>query len=277
MAMRWSDMKYSIVMAVYKGDRSEWLKQALDSLLGQTIASDDIIIIADGPLTPELNATLSQYKSEKSISLKRLPKNQGLGNALNIGISLAKHELVGRMDADDIAVSNRFELQLAKFIDNLELDILGGQIAEFVEDPESIVAYRRVPTAHDDIKYFARRRSPFNHPTVMYKKSTIQRLGGYDMAAIRIEDYDLWLRAIAQGAQCANLDHVLLNYRATPEAMKRRKTFASWKNHIRTRFQFYRKQYITLSDFFYGVFTQTALLVIPGGVARGIFNRTVRK
>jgi glycosyltransferase involved in cell wall biosynthesis len=270
-------MMYSVVMPVYSKDRPEWFKQAIESIKNQTVISDDIVIIADGPLTPQLDAVLQQYENEKTISLIQLPTNQGLGNALNIGIKHAKNELIARMDSDDIAVPNRFELQIAEFIKNPKLDILGGQIAEFINNPDEIVAYRKVPTTHHEIKKFARRRSPFNHPTVMFKKSTIQKLGRYDVAAIRVEDYDLWLRALSQDAVCANLDVVLLKYRSTIEAMKRRKTLTSLKSHIRARSRFYTKGYISLFDFFYGLITQTALFILPLGLANVVFNKVVRK
>lgn len=268
--------KYSIVMPIYHKDRSEWFEQAIKSLLDQTVISNDIVIVADGPLTPQLDAVLSQYVNQKTISLIRLPVNKGLGNALNVGIEQAKNELIGRMDSDDVAVPGRFELQVAEFTKNPKLDILGGQIAEFIDSTDKIVAYRKVPTSHHEIKQFARRRSPFNHPTVMFKKSLIQRLGGYDASAIRIEDYDLWLRALANGATCANIDAVLLYYRSTTDAMKRRKTFTSLKNHVKARARFYSKKYISLPDFAYGVVTQTILFILPAKLTTAIFKKVVR-
>lgn len=269
-------MMYSVVMAIYKKDRPEWFQQALQSLQNQTVISDDIVIVADGPLTPQLDAVLRQYEDEKSISLIRLRKNKGLGNALNIGIEQTKNELIARMDSDDIAVLNRFELQMTEFDKNPKLDILGGQIAEFINNPDEIVAHRKVPTTHAEIKKFARRRSPFNHPTIMYRKSTIQKLGCYDVSAIRVEDYDLWLRALSQGAVCANLDSVLLNYRSTIDAMRRRKTLTSLRNHIKARTRFYTRGYISLTDLLYGVMTQTVLFVMPTKLANAVFNKVVR-
>lgn len=269
-------VRFSVVMAVYKNDRAEWFRQAVESLLNQTLRSEDIVIVVDGPLTPELNQVIRDYESDKTITVTRLKKNQGLGNALNVGIAKAKHELIARMDADDIAVENRFELQLAEFDNNPDLDILGGQIAEFVDTPDNIVSYRKVPTSHDEIKQFARRRSPFNHPTVMYKKTVIQSLGGYDIAAIRVEDYDLWLRVIASSAMCANIDEMLLYYRSTSDALKRRKTLTSLKNHIKVRTYFYKRGYIHLSDYLYGVVTQTILFVMPTKIASMAFKRAVR-
>lgn len=263
-------------MSVYKKDRAEWLSQAIDSILHQSTPSDDIIIVIDGPLTFELNKTVQHYHANSTITIVRLKKNRGLGNALNIGIAKAKHELIARMDADDVATEKRCELQVAKFRESPNIDIIGGQIAEFVDNPDNIVAYRKVPLDHDGIKQFSRRRSPFNHPTVMFRKSVIQEIGGYDVSAIRIEDYDLWLRALASGAQCVNLDTVLLYYRSTQDAMKRRKTFTSFKNHIQARARFYNRKHISLMDFTYGVITQTTLFVIPASFADKLFKKAVR-
>lgn len=268
-------LKFSVVMPVYIKDQPEWFEQAIESILGQTAPSDDIIIVADGPLTDELETTLNKY-SHDSISIVRIEKNQGLSNALNVGIAAAKHELIARMDSDDIAVKERFELQVAAFAKNEKLGILGGQIAEFIDNPDEIVSYRKVPVEHDEIKTFARRRSPFNHPTVMYKKSVIQGLDGYDVLAVRIEDYDLWLRALNKGIFCENIDTVLLKYRSTNDAMKRRKTFKSLKSHITARAKFLSRDYISFSDFCYGVVTQTALFVLPNNVADAAFKRVVR-
>lgn len=270
------DTNYSVIMAVYAKDKPEWLALAFDSLLTQMIISNDIVVIIDGPIGSELEAVLAAYNKHAFITLVRLEKNQGLGNALNVGIKHAKNELIGRMDADDIAVPNRFELQLAAFEKNPELGILGGQIAEFIDNPEEIVAYRKVPTDNAAIKAFSRRRSPFNHPTVMYKKSVIEKLGGYDVSAIRIEDYDLWLRAIHSDVEVGNLDEVLLNYRSNEDAMKRRKTFGSLKNHIRARFRFHSMKYISTGDLAYGVTSQLILFIIPTTLADKIFKQLVR-
>ena len=269
-------MKYSIVMSVYYKDQPEWLVDAIESLLNQTVPSDDIVIVADGPLPKQVDAVLYNYVTSKKIRLIRLMKNMGLGHALNAGIKNAKHELVARMDSDDISVLNRFELQITAFKDNPELDILGGQIAEFIDDPSNVVAYRKVPTSQQEIEKFARRRNPFNHPTVVFKKTFIEKVGCYDSSVIRLEDYDLWLRALSSGATCANLDSTLLKYRLTNDSIKRRKTISSWKNHIRYRTRFYSREYISFSDYMYGLATQTLILIMPNWVVTGLYKEMAR-
>lgn len=271
------NMSYSVVMAVYAKDRSEWLDLAFESVVNQTVISNDIIIVVDGPVGDNLDTKLKNYDTHDFVNIIRLDRNQGLGNALNVGMKHAKNELIGRMDADDICAPNRFELQLAEFNKNLSLDILGGQVAEFVNNPDEIISYRKVPTNSKEIRQFSRRRSPFNHPTVMYKKTVIEKLGGYDVSAIRIEDYDLWLRAIHSGAQVANLDQILLQYRQNEDTTKRRKTFNSLRNHVRARARFYSNGYISKSDLAYGIITQTTLFALPTQLVDKVFKRMVRK
>lgn len=267
---------YSVIMSVYKKDNAEWLTQSIESLVCQTIKSDDIVVVADGVLTEQLDIVLNEYEKRSIVTLVRLPENKGLGNALNVGLRTAKNNLVARMDADDISIPNRCELQLDAFARNPDLEILGGQIAEFKDTPDTIISTRNVPTEHGEIYKFSKRRSPFNHPSVMYKKSSILRLGGYDISAIRTEDYDLWLRALAANLECGNLSETILYYRSTADTMKRRKTYTSFRNHINSRRKFYSNGYIALTDLMFGVVTQTLLFILPDSIASFVFKKAVR-
>ena len=269
-------VNYSVIMSVYGKDNAEWLTQSINSLVCQTIKSNDIVIVADGVLTEQLETVLDEYNKIPTFTLVRLPENKGLGNALNVGLRTAKNELVARMDADDISVPNRCEMQLEAFARNPGLEILGGQIAEFTDNPNTIISTRKVPTDHSEIDRFSKRRSPFNHPSVMYKRTSILQLGGYDTSAIRTEDYDLWLRALAVNLECSNLSETLLYYRSTAGTMQRRKTYTSLRNHINSRRKFYSNGYITLSDLIFGIVTQTLLFVLPNSVASFVFNKAVR-
>lgn len=265
-------------MAVYKNDTPEWLTEAIDSILNQTVKSDDIIIVQDGPISRELRTVLSAYvRGKEEISTVRVKRNQGLGNALNVGLEKAKNELVMRMDADDISMLSRIELQLAEFNNDEGLSLYGGQIAEFSGSSENITSHRMVPLCHDEIIRFSKRRNPFNHPTVMFKKRVIKALGGYNKDAIRVEDYDLWLRLLSEGYCARNSSSVLLKYRSNINAVKRRKTYVSLRSNISARIKFLKAGYISFSDLLYGVISQTLLFVLPARIASGIIERTVRK
>ncbi|OYX54122.1 hypothetical protein B7Y92_00430 [Candidatus Saccharibacteria bacterium 32-50-13] len=263
-------------MAVYLADNPEWLREAIKSVLENTTAPNEVIIVIDGPIGSGLERVISHYGSLALVSVIRLEKNFGLGYALNVGIQNSSNELIARMDSDDISVVNRFEIQLNAFKNDKDLEILGGQISEFVGEVHNATSRRIVPLSLEEIKRFSKRRSPFNHPTVMYKKSSIERLGGYDSSVVRLEDYDLWLRALAGNVNCRNLEQTLLYYRTSNDAIKRRKTIKSLRNHIKARFGFYSKRYISLPDLLYGIFTQLILFVIPVSVAAFLFKRLAR-
>lgn len=155
----------SVLMAVYKNDRPDWLHLAIDSMLNQTLCPDEFIVVVDGPVSQQLRQVLLSY--QKQLTVIWLKRNRGLWNALNKGLKVAKNELIARMDADDIATSDRIEKQVAQFMADPALDLVGGQIAEFEDNIENIVSYRRVPLLQQDIAKFARFRSPFNHPTII--------------------------------------------------------------------------------------------------------------
>jgi glycosyltransferase involved in cell wall biosynthesis len=267
-------MFISVILPVYNAET--FVEDAVRSILNQTYKEFELIIIDDNSKDNSLNIVNELAKEDKRIIILKNKENLKLSNTLNLGILASKGKYIARMDADDISVSNRFELQLAEFKSNTKLDILGGQIAEFYHDPNKITSHRKVPTTQLEIEKFARRRNPFNHPAVMYKKTTILRLGLYDINAIRIEDYDLWLRALHNQCVCSNLDMVLVHYRSTLNSMKRRKTFISLKNHIQARTKFYSRKYISFIDLCYGISTQIILFLLPTKIATIIFSKVAR-
>ena len=263
----------SVVMAVYHADKPEWFCEAIDSILNQTVKSNDIVIVRDGPVSDELESVLCEYeKGCQEVRIIRLEKNGGLGNALNIGIKEAKNELIARMDADDISVGNRFELQLVEFNKDPELTLLGGQIAEFEGTVDNIVAHRIVPTEQEEIIKFSKRRNPFNHVTVMYKKGVIDNCSGYDEAVLRCEDYDLWMRVLSKNYIIKNLAKNLVYVRIDQNAMKRRGTVKSVKGNIKCRSHFHEMRYISRTDFMFGMLSQVSLLIIPASIASPLFK-----
>lgn len=140
-------MEFSVLMSVYYKENPEYLKLSLDSVIKQTVPAAEIVLIKDGPLTKELDDIINQY-GDKYAGLFRvfsLEENVGLGKALNYGVQCCKYDLIARMDTDDIAVPNRFELQIKEFIKDNELVLCGAQIAEFEDNPQVINGYRKVP------------------------------------------------------------------------------------------------------------------------------------
>lgn len=214
--------KYSVLMSLYKNEKPEYLQLAIESMLNQTITPDEITIVKDGVLTPELDAVLEEYKEKNTVfNIVGYEVNRGLGYALNFGLEHCRNELVARMDTDDIAEHDRCEKQLKMFEQDSSLEIVGGDISEFIDAPENIVTYRKVPTADKEIKDYMKVRCPFNHMTVMYKKEAVLRSGNY-LDLFWNEDYFLWIRMMEHGCIMGNTGSVLVNVRVGNDMYKRR-------------------------------------------------------
>lgn len=225
------DMRFSVAISVYKNDNARYFDRALESITRlQTVMPNEVVLVVDGPVTDEIDAVIERYSKEYVFfEVIRLSQNGGLGNALRIAVEAASYELIARMDSDDIAVSDRFEKQLNLFANDVSLDIAGGDISEFVDTEDNIVAYRRVPKEDKAIKEYLKIRCPFNHVSVMYKKSAVLSAGGY-LDLFWNEDYYLWIRMAEHGASMANTGMVLVNVRTGADMYKRRggkKYFAS--------------------------------------------------
>lgn len=227
-------MKFSVLMSVYKNERPEYFSHAMDSVLGQTLLPDEIVLMRDGPVPDGLQRQIDRYlngKYKNIISYYPLECNEGLGNALRFGVQKAKNDYVARMDTDDIAAPDRFEKQVG-FLDlHPQISVCGGQIIEFADKTERIVGKREVPLNHEEIVTFMAKRNAFNHMTVMFKKQDVIDSGNYKELRF-VEDYYLWCRMLTRGYRFANLPDVLV-YARTDEKMYRRRGgyryFQQWK------------------------------------------------
>jgi len=220
-------MKYSVLMSVYYKEKPEHLRQSMNSILNQSVPTDDFVLVCDGPLTEELDAVIESMHREYPdiLHIVRLEKNGGLGNALNTGIKYCKNNIVARMDSDDIARPDRCERQLTVFEQNSDIGMVSGIVEEFTTDPNKIDTRRVPPEKHEDILKFAKKRNPFNHPCIMYKKDEVEKAGGYQEIFL-LEDYFLWIRMLLNGTRGYNLQEPLLWMRAG-EGMYRRRS--GWK------------------------------------------------
>lgn len=214
---------FSVAMSVYKNDNPIFFDRALQSITeNQIVMPTEIVIIVDGPVDEKINAVIEKY-SEKygNLNVIRLDKNAGLGNALKLAIENAKYELIARMDSDDVSAPNRFEQQLEIMTKNSAVDIVGGDISEFIGDENNIVAKRKVPILDKEIKEYLKTRCPFNHMTVMYKRSAVLKCGNY-IDLFYNEDYWLWIRMVENNCIMANTGTVLVNARVGEDMYKRR-------------------------------------------------------
>ena len=216
--------EFSVATSVYKNDNPEFVREALDSMLvTQSLKPAEIVLIEDGPVPSSLDDVIKEYevKYPSIMTVIRLEKNGGLGNALNIGVQSAKYDIIARMDSDDICLPNRFEKQLAYLEAHPECDIVGGQMTEFIDSPENIVGRREVPLTNKEIYSFMKSRCALNHVTVMFRKASVLKVGNYQDWFWN-EDYYLWVRMMMANCQFANIPDVAVNVRSGADQYARR-------------------------------------------------------
>lgn len=215
-------MDFSVLMSVYKNDISGHVGKALESVINQSKPPKELILVIDGPIDSKLQNTVNSYAAKyKILKVVPLENNVGLGNALKIGMQHCSYELIARMDSDDISVPNRFEKQIQCFEEDKELSLVGGYIREFDNDTDKILSIREVPLEHSEIEKYLKSRCPFNHMTVMFKKSKVISAGGY-LDWHYNEDYYLWIRMYLANCKFKNIPEVLVNVRASEGLYMRR-------------------------------------------------------
>lgn len=214
-------IEFDVLMSVYHGEKPHHLRESLRSLCTQTRTPHCVVLVQDGPLGPELEAVIEEFRTRLPLICPRLQTNQGLPQALNHGLGYCPSEWVARFDSDDVCVPDRFELQCSAIENHSAVDVLGGQIDEFDENLNLKVGSRYLPTDPIVLKRFSKYRNPLNHMTVMFRRSAVQAAGGYPSIQY-FEDYALWLVLLRSGRWIENLDTVLVKARAGSQMLGRR-------------------------------------------------------
>jgi glycosyltransferase involved in cell wall biosynthesis len=216
--------QFSVLMSLYEKESPVYLEECLNSLYLQSVQADEIVIVFDGPLPSSLINVVENWKSKIPIREVKIHQNVGLGKALNIGLKECKYELVARMDTDDICNKDRFKKQLSLFVNNTDISICGSYIDEFVDNKLNVINQRKVPITSDVIYQKCSKSNPFNHMTVMYKKSDIINSGSYQHLPW-MEDWYLWLRLLAKGYKGQNINESLVYARVGNDMLGRRSGF----------------------------------------------------
>jgi len=267
-------MKFSLLISIYHKEKPEYFDRCMQSIWDeQTIKPNEIILVEDGKLTPQLYKVVDNWQNKigdifKIISLEQ---NVGLGDALNIGLKKCSYELIARMDTDDIALSNRFEKQLQVF-ENSDIDICSSWVAEFEDDEENIISYKKVPKNHNKIINFAKKRNPINHPAVIYKKSIVQKAGGYKKM-FWFEDYYLWIRMILNGAKFYNIQEPLVKMRAGFSQLDRRRGLNYIKAEVKFLTTIKQEGFLNSYEFTRNLIVRLIARSMPKRVLKSIYKR----
>ncbi|MBQ3064013.1 MAG: glycosyltransferase [Clostridia bacterium] len=233
-------LKFSVSMCVYGRDNPDWFQVAVDSILNQTCPPDEVVLVVDGPVPEALDGVIAEYEKLAAFKVIRFAENRGHGNARRAGLENCSHNIVALMDADDISVPDRFERQLAEFERDEHLDIVGGAITEFIDEPQNAVGQRVVLATDEEIKRDMKTRCPMNQMTVMFRKDSVQRVGGY-VDWYCDEDYYLWIRMLLADMRFANIPDTLVYARVGKEMYQRRGGVKYFKSEARLQ-KYMRKQ-----------------------------------
>lgn len=264
-------------MTVYTKDNPDYFALSLDSMINQTCKPDEIVIVKDGSIRKQLQDIIDSRKNRQvKIIQLQLPVNKGLGLALNEGIKICKNELIARMDADDYSMPNRCELQLKTFEKYPDLDIIGCPVDEFVDDIDNVVGCRNVPYTNDEIYVFAKKRDPFNHPTVMYKKSVVLKAGMYSDYR-KNQDTDLWIKMLSNGAQCMNLKEHVFRFRFDSDTYRKRKSWVNTKILLEIRYKAWQSGFNTFFDFLLVATSQIGVYILPVWFQRWLYTAVLRR
>ena len=269
-------LEFSLLLPVYAGDDCVFFVKAFESsVTDQTRRPSDVVIVQDGPVDEKLAAAISSLvlSSPVPVTHLELPKNVGLALALEKGLTRCRHDVVARMDADDLSLPNRFEVQL-KLMD-AGYDLVGTGMFEF-DETGRILGKRIPPSDESEIKLMARFHDPFNHPTVVYRRSAVRRAGGY-LELPLMEDYWLFARMIGSGARVGNIPSPLVMYRVDAGAYTRRGGRRLFRSEMALQRHFIRSRFVTRRQFVRNVLIRGAYRFVPVTIRRLAYRRFIVK
>ena len=252
---------FSVLISIYHKENPAYFREALDSVFSQTIQPNELILIEDGALTPELFAVIEEYKAKYPIfKIIKNETNIGLGLSLAKGVEASSNEIIFRMDTDDTMPIDRFEKQLSKI--NEGYDIVSCWTLMFEDRIDNVVAIKKRPEYHNEIEKLAHKRSPIGHPGAVFRRTAVLKAGNYQHNLL-FEDYDLWVRMLIIRAKFYNIQEPLLYLRTSVEQIKRRGGFKHWLNEVRSFIKFRKLGFYTTKDVIYNSGVRFIARILP--------------
>jgi len=267
---------YSVLLSLYYKEKPEYLRESLDSVFTQTLVSDDVVLVEDGKVGDALECVVKEYEERyPQLHVVRFEQNRGLGFALNDGLKHCKHEVVARMDTDDIAKPHRMERQLRFMQEHPDIAVVGSWIEEFVGNPAHVVSLRKLPEHSNQIFDFGKRRNPINHPAVMFRKREVLLVGGYQEVHL-FEDYYLWTRMLVNGSKFYNIQESLLFFRVSSAMLGRRGGLRYAMEELKLLTKMHRIGYTDMVTTLLNICRRTPVRLVPNKI-RNIIYKLIRK
>lgn len=268
-------LAFSLLLPTYHGDDPEHLRRAFASAVDeQTLRPDEVVLVRDGVVPPRLQQAIDELAagSPVPVTIVALDHNIGLGRALDAGLAACANEVVARMDSDDVSLPERFTVQIPLLAEGY--DLVGSALLEFTEHEEDIVGRRTPPLAQEEIRTWSRFHDPFNHPTVVYRRSMVQAAGGYRDLPL-MEDYWLFARMIEAGARVANVAEPLVKYRVGAGAYARRGGWQLLRSEVELQRQFRASGFTTRAQYLRNLAVRGGYRLVPEGVRRGVYRKVI--
>ena len=223
-------------MSVYNDEK--YIGEAIESILCQTFNDFEFIIIDDCSSDESRSIISCHSKKDSRIIIHRNLNQMGLGYSLRKSIIMSRGELIARMDADDISVPERLDKQVHFFNKHANISILGTAAIDIDENGDKL-RNRNVPITHEEIRQILPWANPMVHTSVMFRKADILKLGSYSRGLPKLQDYELWFRAISKNFLFANLDEPLVFYR-TGENYYQKKSWSYRIEDVKIRWNGYK-------------------------------------
>lgn len=268
---------YTVLISVYAKESSGNLRSCIDGILAQTVPPDEILIVKDGKLTLELEELLYEYEVAypELFTFVAYEENRGLWYALSVGVPMCRNELIMRMDTDDISLSERAERQLDLLEKRPEVGCVGSMVTEFVGDMYHPTSLVELPEEHADIVKFGKRRCPYRHPTLLFKKSAVMAAGNYQEMPM-FEDYDLYMRLVSSGCILYNIQESLVWVRVGDDFFARRGSFSYMCEMLRFKGACLRRGDLTLVQFIASALPHVVVCLVPNRLRSWIYMRLLR-
>ena len=269
--------RYSCLISLYAKEKPDYLTESLDCVINQTFPPEEILIVKDGKLTDELEAILLKYAGQNPglFTFVAYKENHGLWYALSQGVPACRNEFIMRMDVDDWSMPDRAEKELAILVEHPEIACVGSLVTEFEGDISHPVALVSLPEKHKDIIAFGKRRCPFRHPSLMFRKSAVMSAGNYQKMPL-FEDYDLYMRMAASGCVFYNIQESLVYMRTSQDFYARRGSFDYAKKMMHFKSICLKRGDYTLPDFIVSTIPHLAVCLMPNKLRSWVYTKFLR-
>lgn len=268
---------FSLLLPVYAKDDPDHFRLAFkSSVLDQTRPPAEVVLVQDGPVPDALRAAIAEVSAASPVPVRHVPlaENLGLAAALEVGVAECTHEIIARMDADDVSLPERFERQLRVMAEGA--DIVGTGMLEFHDDTKVVSGRRVPPSGQDAIARYARFHDPFNHPTVMYRREAVRSAGGYQPLGL-MEDYWLFVRMIEAGARLENLPEALVMYRVGAGAYDRRGGAAQFRAELELQRLLRARRFTTRAQFARNIAMRGVYRFLPVQLRKALYQRLIAR